>query len=115
MDKKETNAEEARQNWHLKEMAANWKSERENQRDFTRRAIDKINAETADRIARIKAEADARIREAQAEADVAILAEKHKLQECLLAVARREDEYMHKFRNYIASLPKDEQAAYDRE
>lgn len=31
----------------------------------------------------------------------------------LLAIARDQDEYMHRFRNYVASLPYDEQAAYD--
>lgn len=107
--------EELRQNWHINEMTAGWRAERENHRDFTRRAIDKILAERDKKIKAVKEEAEARIEEIKAEAEAATLAERHKLQDCLLLVARREDEYMHKFRNYVASLPKDEQAMFDRE
>ena len=31
----------------------------------------------------------------------------------LLNIDRDQDDYMHRFRNYVASLPKDEHAAYD--
>ena len=105
--------EELRQNWHLNEMTAGWKAERENQRDFTKRAIDKINADKEDKLKRMREYVEVTTKEINAEAETAILAEKHKLQECLIAIARREDEYMHKFRNYVASLPKDEQAAFN--
>lgn len=106
--------EELLKNWHLNEMTAGWKAERENQRDFTKRAIDKINADKEDKLKRMREYVEVTTKEINAEAETAILAEKHKLQECLIAIARREDEYMHKFRNYVASLPKDEQADFSR-
>lgn len=105
--------EELRQNWHISEMTAGWRAERENHRDFTNRAIKKILAERDKKIKAVKEEAEARIEEINAEAEAATLAERHKLQDCLLLVARREDEYMHKFRNYVASLPKDDLVVYD--
>jgi hypothetical protein len=37
------------------------------------------------------------------------------LEATLREVAVDQDDYMHRFRNYVASLPKDEQNAYTRE
>lgn len=100
------------ENWHISEMTSGWRAERENHRDFTRRAIDKILAERDKKIKAVKEEAEARIEEIKAEAEAATLVERHKLQDCLLLVARREDEYLHKFRNYVASLSEDEQKLF---
>ena len=103
---------ELRQNWHLTEMKCGWKNERENQRDYTRRAIAKIEQEAEEKIDAINAETKARIKEINAEKEVAILAERHKLQEALLLIAKREDKYMEEFRNYVATLPEADRIAF---
>ena len=115
MDKtnKETTAEEARLNWHITEMQHNW---------ATRRKLAKKNA--ADLIAHHKAEKDEqlmrldieyKLRKAAIEKDYAVKAfqAEQGLEEALRQVAVDQDDYMHRFRNYVASLPKDEQNAYD--
>ena len=106
--------EELRKNWHLTEMTCGWKNERENQRDFTQRKINEINAERDERINRVNEEAKAKIKEIMAEAQVAVIAEKHAIQECLISIAKREDKYMSEFRNYVASLPEADRIAFSR-
>jgi hypothetical protein len=115
MDKtnKETVAEYARQNWHITEMQHNW---------ATRRKLAKKNA--ADLIAHHKAEKEKQIkplneeheaRKAAIEKDCAakVFQVEQGLEAALREVAIDQDEYMHRFRNYVASLPKDEQNAYN--
>ena len=110
---KETTTEEARQNWHITEMQHNWGN---------RRKLAKKNA--ADLIAHHKAEKEKQIkfldeeyeaRKAAIEKDYAAKAfqVEQGLDEALRQVAIDQDEYMHRFRNYVASLPKDEQTAYN--
>ena len=105
--------EELRQNWHITEMQHNWAMHRK---------LAKKNA--ADLIAHYKAEKEKQIkllneeheaRKAAIEKDYAanVLQVEQGLEEALHGVAVEQDEYMHRFRNYVASLPKDEQAAYD--
>jgi uncharacterized damage-inducible protein DinB len=102
MDKKETNAEEARQNWHIIEMQCTWKA---------RRALAKKNATNA--IAKAKAEKEEKIKYIHDLYDALEAKIMETLNDELLTIARDQDEYMHRYRNYVASLPKDEQAAYD--
>ena len=105
--------EELRQNWHLTEMQHNW---------ATRRKLAKKNADA--RIGNLKAEKEKQIkllneeheaRKAALEKDCAakVFQAEQGLEEALRQVAVDQDDYMHRFRNYVASLPKDEQAAYD--
>lgn len=106
---------ELRQNWHITEMMCGWKNERENNRDYTRRAISRIEEEAAEKIEALEAELKAKVKEINAEKEVAILAERHALQECLLSIAKREDKYMSDFRNYVASLPEADRIAFGAE
>lgn len=104
--------EELCQNWHITEMQHNWS---------TRRKIAKKNA--ADLIAHHKAEKEKQIKllneehEARKQAIEADFKAKEVqveegLNTTLLQVAIEQDEYMHRFRNYVASLHKDKQNAY---
>lgn len=106
---------ELRQNWHITEMMCGWKNERENQRDYTRRAIGRIEEVAAEKIEALEAELKAKVREINAEKEVAILAERHRLQDCLIDIAKREDKYMNEFRNYVASLPESDRIAFEAE
>lgn len=94
--------EELRQNWHITEMQHNWKVRRMMAKKKANEAIAKANAEKEEKIKCIREQFDAQQR-----------ALNDALNEELLTIAREKDEYMHRFRNYVASLPKDEQAAYD--
>ena len=105
--------EELRQNWHITEMQHNW---------AMRRKLAKKN--TADLIAHHKAEKEKQIkllneeheaRKAAIEKDCAakVFQAEQGLEEALRQVAVDQDDYMHRFRNYVASLPKDEQNAYN--
>lgn len=108
----ENNKEELRQNWHINEMHARWKSERENMKDMFKKACDIINAKRDEKIKAVKDDADAKIKEIEEAARATILAEKEKLNGMLISQAKIEDDYMHQFRLYVASLPKDEQSGF---
>jgi hypothetical protein len=105
--------EELRQNWHITEMQHNW---------ATRRKLAKKNADA--RIGNLKAEKEKQIkllneeheaRKAAIEKDFAaqVFQVEQGLEATLREVAVDQDDYMHRFRNYVASLPKDEQNAYN--
>lgn len=105
--------EELRQNWHITEMQHTWKARRALAKKIATDAIAKAKEEKerAMRIINEKNEAEKRM--LQDRCDRAVAEIESQLNDELLNIARDQDEYMHKFRNYVASLPKDEQAAYD--
>ena len=114
MDKKETTAQEARQNWHITEMQHTWKARRElAKKKNATNAITKAKAEKEEKIKYINEQCEAQKRAIHDLYDAGEAKIMEMLNDELLNIARDQDEYMHKFRNYVASLPKDEQQAYD--
>ena len=94
--------EELRQNWHITEMQHTWKA---------RRALAKKNA--TDAIAKAKAEKEEKIKYINDLYDAGEARIMQILNDELLAIAREQDDYMDRFRNYAASLPKDQPDPYN--
>ena len=110
---KETTAEEACQNWHIIEMQHNCATRRKNAKKNATDAIAKAKAEKEEKIKYINEQCEAQKRAIHDLYDAGEAKIMETLNDELLNIARDQDEYMHRFRNYVASLPKDEQAAYD--
>ena len=115
MDKtnKETTAEEARQNWHITEMSVNWKIKRDLAK---RKCTELIAAARREKEAKLLILRERHAEEERIIEDTFAVAEakiREALNDQLLAIAREQDDYMDSFRNYVASLPKDEQSAYN--
>lgn len=106
-------AEELRQNWHITEMQHTWKARRELAKKNANDAIAKVKAETEEKIRLLNEKCEAQKRAIYDISDAGKAKIMEILNDELLNIARDQDEYMHRFRNYVASLPKDEQAAYD--
>lgn len=113
MKKKETTAQEARQNWHIIEMQHNWATRRKLAKKNATDAIAKAKAEKEEKIKYINEQCEAQKRAIHDLYDAGEAKIMETLNDEMLAIAREQDDYMHRFRNYVASLPKDEWAAYD--
>ena len=105
--------EELRQNWHITEMQHTWKARRALAKKNATDAIAKAKAEKEEKIKYINEKCEASKRATHELYDAREAEIMETLNDELLNIARDQDEYMHRFRNYVASLPKDEQAAYD--
>jgi hypothetical protein len=110
---KETTAEEARQNWHITEMQHNWATRRKLARKNAADLIAHHTAEKDEQIMRLDIEFKLRKAAIKKEYDVKVFQVEQGLEATLRDVAVDQDDYMHRFRNYVASLPKDEQNAYN--
>lgn len=105
--------EELRQNWHITEMQHTWKARRALAKKNATDAIAKAKAEKEEKIKYINEQCEAQKRAIHDLYDAGEAKIMETLNDELLTIARDQDEYMHRFSNYVASLPKDEQAAYD--
>ena len=110
---KETVAEEARQNWHITEMQHNWATRRKLAKKNAADLIAHHKAEKERQIKLLNEEHEARKQALEADFKAKVVHVEEGLNTTLLQVAIEQDEYMHRFRNYVASLPKDEQNAYN--
>lgn len=115
MDKtnKETTAEQARQNWHITEMSTNWKIKRDLAKRKCTEAIAAARREKEAKLLILHERHADEVRLIEDTFDVAEAKIREALNDELLNIAREQDDYMHRFRNYVASLPKDEQTDYD--
>ena len=105
--------EELRQNWHITEMQHNWATRRKLAKKNADARIGNLKAEKEKQIKLLNEEHEARKEAIEADFKAKVVQVEEGLNTTLLQVAIEQDEYMHRFRNYVASLPKDEQAAYD--
>jgi hypothetical protein len=105
--------EELRQNWHITEMQHNWANRRRIAKKNAADLIAHHKAEKEKQIKLLNEEHEARKEAIEADFKAKVVQVEEGLNTTLLQVAIEQDEYMHRFRNYVASLPKDEQAAYD--
>ena len=105
--------EELRQNWHITEMQHTWKARRALAKKKADDLIAKHKAEKNEQIMRLDIEFKLRKAAIENECAAKVFQAEQGLEEALRQVAVDQDDYMHRFRNYVASLPKDEQAAYD--
>ena len=115
MDKtnKENTAEEARQNWHIIEMQYIWKMRRKMAKRIAADSIAAFKADKEKQIKRLNEEHEARKAAIEKAFDAQVLQVEQDLEDTLRCVAVDQDGYMHRFRNYVATLPKDEQQAYN--
>lgn len=105
--------QELRQNWHITEMQHLWKTSRIMAKKNATDAIAKAKTEKEEKIKYINQQCDAQKRAVIDLYDATEAKIMETLNDELLNIARDQDEYMHSFRIYVASLPKDEQAAYE--
>lgn len=105
--------EELRQNWHMSEMQHNWAMRRKLAKKNAADLIAHHKAEKEKQINRLNEEYEARKAAIKKDFDANVLQVEQGLEEALRGVAIDQDEYMHNFRNYVASLPKDEWNAYN--
>jgi hypothetical protein len=105
--------EELRQNWHITEMQHNWATRRKLAKKNADARIGNLKAEKEKQIKLLNEEHEARKAAIEKDFSAKVFQVEQGLEATLREVAVDQDEYMHRFRNYVASLPKDEQAAYD--
>lgn len=111
----ESNINELRKNFRLREMEAGWAAKRREEKAVTKVHIDAIRLLGKKNVEMIKNEAEQRIMAANAQMQADIMKEEADLDKRLIALAKEEDDYLHELRNYIASLPRDEREAYAEE
>lgn len=101
------------ENWHITEKSVNWKIRREMAK---RKCTDAIAAARREKEAKLlilrERHAD-EVRLIEDTFDVAEAKIREALNDELLAIAREQDDYMDRFRNYAASLPKDQPDPYN--
>jgi hypothetical protein len=109
MEKEEKKLE----NWHVTEMSVNWKIKREMAKRKCTEAIAAARREKEAKLLILRERHADEVRLIEDTFDVAEAKIREALNDELLAIAREQDDFMDRFRNYAASLPKDQPDPYN--
>lgn len=101
------------ENWHIAEKSVNWKIRREMAKRKCTEAIAAARREKEAKLLILRERHADEVRLIEDTFDVAEAKISEALNDELLAIAREQDDYLDRFRNYAAILPKDQPDPYN--
>ena len=107
--------EKTRKDFHITTMQHAWKVERDLAKLQYKKALENIDKQQKDAVAKATASYEKQVAEIKTDHELRRDHELYVLNQRLEDVARKQDEYMDEFRNYIANLPEADRLAYAEE